>query len=76
MSAIRASRTLAIGILDAARQRHHAAVAQDISIEWVDGGIVDVRNEHAFVQIVAIRVEQINFADRIRSAAFVPFKRR
>jgi hypothetical protein len=43
---------LAIRILDPARQRHHTVVCEDISKQWIDGGIVDVRNQHAFLQIV------------------------
>jgi hypothetical protein len=43
---------LAIGIFDPARQRHHAVVSKHIAKQWIDGGIVDVGNQHAFFQVV------------------------
>jgi hypothetical protein len=42
----------AIRILDPARQRHHAVVCEHVSKQWVDGGIVDIGNRHAFLQVV------------------------
>jgi hypothetical protein len=43
---------LAIGIADAARQGDCAVVSQDIAIERVDRGIVDIRRQHAFLEVV------------------------
>ena len=42
----------AIGILDPARQGHYAVVSESISKQRIDGGIVDIRNRHAFFQVV------------------------
>jgi hypothetical protein len=42
----------AIGILDPARQCCHTVVSQDIAEQRVDRGIVEVRNRHAFFQVV------------------------
>ena len=44
--------TFAIRISDAAGHGHHAVVGQHIAIERIERGIVDVRREHAFAQIV------------------------
>ena len=43
---------LAIRIADATRQRHHAVVREHVAIERIERGIVDVRREHAFFEIV------------------------
>ena len=43
---------LSIGVLDAARHRHHAVVRQDILEQWIQSGIVDVRLQHALFQII------------------------
>src|SRR5262249_15132994 len=42
----------AIGILDPARQCHDTVVRKDISEQWIDAGIVEVGNRHAFFQVV------------------------
>src|SRR5262252_7342491 len=42
----------AIGILDPARQGHDAVVSENISKQWVDGGIVDIWSRDAFFQVV------------------------
>ena len=42
----------AIGIADAARQRDDAVVGEHVAIERIERGIVDVRREHAFAQVV------------------------
>jgi hypothetical protein len=42
----------AIRIVDPARQCHHAIVGEHIPKQRVDGGIVDIRDQHAFFQIV------------------------
>ena len=42
----------AIGIADAARQRDDAVVREHVAIERIERGIVDVRREHAFAQVV------------------------
>ena len=42
----------AIRISDAAGQGDHAVVGEHIAIERIERGIVDVRSEHAFAQIV------------------------
>ena len=42
----------AIGILDPARQSHHAVVSENITKQRVDGGIVDIGNCHSFSQVV------------------------
>ena len=42
----------AIWVLDPAGQRHHAVVAENISIEGVESRIVDVGKQHAFFQVV------------------------
>jgi hypothetical protein len=39
-------------ILDPPRQCDHAVMSQDISKQWVDSGIVDIRSRHAFSQVV------------------------
>jgi hypothetical protein len=43
---------LAIGIAHAARQRDDAVVGEHVAIERIERGIVDVRREHAFAQVV------------------------
>ena len=43
---------LAIWISDAARQRHHAVVRQNIAIQGIQSGIVDVRRQHALAKVV------------------------
>jgi hypothetical protein len=42
----------AIGILDAAGESDCAVVRQHVAIEWIQRGIVDVGDEHAFAEIV------------------------
>ena len=44
----------AIGIADAARQRDDAVMREHVAIERIDRGIVDVRREHAFAQVVEL----------------------
>ena len=43
---------LAIRISDAAGQRDRAVVGEHVAVERVQGGVVDVRREHALAQIV------------------------
>jgi hypothetical protein len=43
---------LAIGVADAAGQRHRAVVGEHIAEERIQGRIVDVRREHAFLEVV------------------------
>ena len=43
---------LAIGIFDPARQGDGAIVRQYVAIEWIQSGIVDVGDKHAFAQII------------------------
>ena len=45
-------RAFAIGIADAARERHDAVVHEHIAIQRIERGIVDVGREHALLQIV------------------------
>jgi hypothetical protein len=42
----------AIGIADATRQRHRAVVGQHVPVERIERGIVDVRGEHAFFEVI------------------------
>ena len=44
--------SFAIWIFDPARQSDHAVVRQHVAIEWIQSGIVDVGDEHAFAQVV------------------------
>src|SRR5215813_15210638 len=44
--------SFAIGILDPTRQGHGPIVGEHVAIEWVQAGIVDVGDEHAFLQVV------------------------
>jgi len=44
--------SFSIGVLDPARQCGYAIVREHILKQRVDGGIVDVGNQHAFLQIV------------------------
>ena len=46
---------LAIGIPDATGQRDDAVVREHVAVERVQGGVVDVRREHALPQIVEDR---------------------
>jgi hypothetical protein len=41
-----------IRISDAARERDHAVVCEHVAVERIQRGIVDVRGEHAFAQVV------------------------
>ncbi len=45
---------LAIGIADTTRQRDGAVVCEDIAIERIERGVVDVRGEDAFLEIVEV----------------------
>jgi len=42
----------AIGIADATGQRDDPVVGEDVAIERVQGGVVDVGREHALAEIV------------------------
>src|SRR5215212_12158561 len=42
----------AIRISHSARHGYHAVVGQHITVERIEGGVVDVRSEHSFTQIV------------------------
>ena len=44
--------SFAIGIFDPARQSDSAVVSQHVAIEWIQSGIVDVGDEHAFAQVI------------------------
>src|SRR5438445_8418866 len=44
--------SFSIGIFDPARQGDHAVVGEDVAIEWIQSGIVDVGDEHAFAQVI------------------------
>jgi hypothetical protein len=44
--------SFSIGILDPARQGDRAIVRQHVAIEWIQSGIVDVGDEHAFAQVI------------------------
>src|SRR5215212_2920251 len=44
--------TFAIWISHSARHGYHAVVGQHITVERIEGGVVDVRSEHSFTQIV------------------------
>ncbi len=41
-----------VWILNPARHGDRAVVCKHIAIEWVESGIVNVRDEHAFAQVV------------------------
>src|SRR5207244_4595320 len=43
---------LAIGIADATRERDDVVMGQHVAIERIQRGVVDVRREHAFFEIV------------------------
>jgi hypothetical protein len=53
-----------IGIADAAGQRSHAVMGEDIAIQRIEGGIVDVGREDTFAEIV-----EDNHFDRYRRVA-------
>ena len=42
----------AIRIADPTRQRDRAVLGEDVAVERIEAGVVDVRREHAFLQIV------------------------
>src|SRR3989454_163583 len=42
----------AVGIADATGQRDDAVVRQHVAVERIEGGVVDVRREHALAKIV------------------------
>ena len=44
--------SFSIGILDPARQCHHTVMSEHVPIQRIEGGIVDIRNQHSFPQIV------------------------
>jgi hypothetical protein len=44
--------SFSIRILDPTRQGYGAIVRQDVAIKRIQSGIVDVRDEHAFAQII------------------------
>src|SRR5215469_1674663 len=44
--------SFAVGILDPARQGHRSVVAEYIAIERIQGGLVDIRDQHTFFQVV------------------------
>ena len=44
--------TLAIWISDPAGQGDHAVVRQNIAIQWIQAGIVDVGDQHPFAKII------------------------
>jgi hypothetical protein len=44
--------SFSIWILDPTGQSYGAIVRQDVAIERIQSGIVDVRDEHAFAQII------------------------
>src|SRR2546426_8617292 len=43
---------LAIWIPDPTGQRHGAVVGEHIAVQWVERGIVDVRREHALLEVI------------------------
>ena len=43
---------LAIGITHAARQRDYPVMLKHVAIERIESGIVDVRRDNAFAQII------------------------
>ena len=44
--------SFAIGIFNPARHSHDAVVCEHISKEWIESGIVNVRNDDSFAQII------------------------
>src|SRR5262249_17858380 len=44
----------AIGIAYTARHGHHTVVAQQIAVERIESGIVQIRSQHALAQIVEL----------------------
>src|SRR5258708_15535265 len=44
--------SFSIWIFDPARQGHCTVVGEDVAIEWIQRGIVDVGDEHAFAQVI------------------------
>ncbi len=44
--------SFSIWIFDPARQGDHAVVGEDVAIEWIQSGVVDVGDEHAFAQVI------------------------
>src|SRR5258708_8364738 len=41
-----------VWVFGAARQGHCTVVGEDVAIEWIQRGIVDVGDEHAFAQVI------------------------
>jgi hypothetical protein len=39
-------------MLNSARHRHRAVVSQEVAVEGIEGGIIDVGNQHALAEVV------------------------
>src|SRR6266852_4505348 len=44
--------SFSIGIFDPARQGDYTVVGEHVTIQWIQSGIVDVGDEHAFAQVI------------------------
>src|SRR5258708_23244560 len=44
--------SFAIGIFDPAGEGDQVVVGEEVAIQWIQSGIIDVRDEHAFPQVI------------------------
>jgi len=55
--------------MDPASERYRAIVGQDISIQGIEGGIVDIGTQHALFQVIEVMCRFPLCAVRMRNTA-------